>query len=648
MIRFLQTPGKTKKFFLSALLVVICVAMVWYLVPQGNSAIESHTGVLARVGDQQVNVSDVDRVARQYAQGRQLPPGFMRQVADALISQQAEIAEAHRLGLSVNDAEVRDYLQHGPFMPYFFPDGKFIGQEKYTQFVAQNMDETVEKFEQGIKAELLTRKLESLIDGAITVSPEDVKQAFEQQGTKVKLQYAVLSAEDIAKQIKPTDAELKAYYESHKAAYANSIPEKRTARYVVIDISNLQNSIKISPEELQAYYNQHREEFRQPEQVKASHILIKTPPPGPDGKVDPKAEAAARAQAEKILKELKAGASFEELAKKNSDDKASAINGGSLGWFQRGAMVPEFEKAAFSLPKGQISGLVKSQFGYHIIRVDDKREAGVQPLDAVKEQIEPILVHQKAQQEADNLANKIESEARTQGLEAAAAKNGLEVVNPSWFARADSLPGVGQSPEFMDAMFNAKEKSQPQEIRTAAGYVIFQVTGVKPPATPTFAEIRDQGMQDFKNERARVLLFEKSQELSDRAHAVHDLAKVAKEVGATVKTSDLVGPQGQVPDIGSMSGPASVAFKMKPGEISGPIPAGRNAAVFTVTDRQSPSAADMEKSKEQIREALLRRNRQEVLALYVDNLRQQMEKNGNIKVNKDEMDSLTRRGALGG
>ena len=196
-------------------------------------------------------------------------------------------------------------------------------------------------------------------------------------------------------------------------------------KYAVIDTGKAAADVQVTPDDLRAYYDQHRDQYRVPEQVKVSHILIKTPLPGPDGKVDEKGVAEAQRRAEDLLKQVKSGAKFEDLAKKYSEDPGSAKQGGSLGWIGKGQTVPEFEKTAFSLPKGQISDLVKSSYGFHIIRVDDKQDAHMKSLDEVKAEIEPILKHQKAQQIAQKKADTLLKQARAQGLDAAAAAQGI-------------------------------------------------------------------------------------------------------------------------------------------------------------------------------------------------------------------------------
>jgi peptidyl-prolyl cis-trans isomerase D len=382
--------------------------------------------------------------------------------------------------------------------------------------------------------------------------------------------------------------------------------------------------------------------------VKVSHILIKTPLAGPDGKVDDKGVAEAQRRAEDLLKQVKSGANFEDLAKKYSEDPGSAKQGGSLGWIGKGQTVPEFEKTAFSLPKGQISDLVKSSYGFHIIRIDDKQEAHMKTLDEVKDTIEPVLKHQKGLQVAQKKAEDLLKQARAQGLDAAAATAGVQVVTTDFFSRKDMLPGLGPAQQFMDAVFTAEDKSPPDVAPASQGIAVFQLLGVKPPATPTFQEIRSKVEQEFLGERSSVLLAQKTQELSDRAKSEHDLKRAAKELGATLKTSDLVLPDGQVPDVGSMSGPASVAFNLKPGEISGPINTGSDGAVLQLVESQQPTEADFAAKRDQIRDSLLQGKQQQRFGLFVTNVVDQMTKSGKIKRNEEELNQLTRAGSESG
>jgi peptidyl-prolyl cis-trans isomerase D len=658
MIRQLQNAGPTLKIILYGLLLIICGGMVITLIPGFGSSLgigAPPAGVIASIGDQTVTVPEVQRKARamiqqQFPRGgpqaSMLLPYFASQAADQLINEKAMVAEAHRLGLRVTDDELREELQHGPLGATLFPDGKFIGQEQYESFLQQH-DMTVQQFEEQEKEFILVRKLRALVSSSAFVGEPEVRDEFNRRDTKVKFEYAVISQADILKGLHPADEELKAYYERSKAKYNNSIPETRQIKYVVIDNAKMAASTNVTDQDLQTYYDQHRDEFRVPEQVKVSHILIKTPLAAPGAKQDEKGIADARAKAEDVLKQVKAGGDFAKLAEKYSDDPGSAKSGGELGWIGRGRTVPEFEKAAFSLGKGQTSDLVKSSYGFHIIHVEDKQDAHLKTLAEVKSEIEEKVKQEKAAHATEAAANSLLSLARTDGLDKAAAAKGQTAVTTEFVRKTDTLPGLGPNPQFMEAVFGEADKAPPDVVQLPQGYVVFQLLAVKPPATPTFEEIRSKVEDEFKNERAALLLHQKTQELSDRAKAEHDLKKAAKDLGAAVKTSDLVAPDGQVPDIGSMSS-ASVLFTLKPGDISGPITAGSNGVVAQLLEKQLPTDQEFAEKKDQIRQSLLEAKQSDLFGLFVTNLRKDMEKSKRLKINEEEMKNLSRQSAQEG
>jgi len=251
MIRQLQNAGPTVKIILGALLVLICASMAITLIPGGIGSSfgigAPPAGVLASIGDQQVTVAEVQREARAMirqqfprggAQASMLLPYFASQAAQQLINEKALVAEAHRMGLRVNDDELRDELQHGQLGAILFPDGKFAGQEEYENFVQRN-DMTVPQFESLEKDFILVRKLRALVSTSAFVGDAEVHDEFNHRNTKVKFEYAVLTQADILKGLHPTDGELKAYYERSKANYNNSIPEKRQIKYVVVESAKI-------------------------------------------------------------------------------------------------------------------------------------------------------------------------------------------------------------------------------------------------------------------------------------------------------------------------------------------------------------------------------------------------------------------------
>jgi len=657
MIRFLQTPGPAKKIVLGGLLLIVCVMMVITLVPGGMFGDYfgrdiSTAGVIAKVGSEDISVQQVAQRARMI--GRQqfrgnvppsLMPFLMQRAADSMITQQALSYEADRMGLGVSNSELVDFLHQGQFGQLFFPDSKFIGQEQYENFVQSQFGLGIAQFEKELKDQLAQQKLLSTISAAATVSNKEIEDQVKKDGTKVKFDYAVLTLDDIKKQVKVTDVELKAFYDQNKQQYVNSIPEKRKARYVVIDTAKVSASIPITQADLQSYYNQHQDEFRISETVTVRHILIKTPTPGPDGKVEQKGVEAARAKAEDAQKQLKSGADFAELAKKYSDDPGSAQEGGLLPPITRGRTVPEFEQAAFNTPKGQTTDIIRTNYGFHIIRVEDKQNARMKPLDEVKAQIEPAIKQQKGAAATQNLANTVQNQARNAGLDKAATQNGLTVITTDMITQGDPLPSVGTAQELSNSLFAAKKGDVPALVQTPQGYAVFQVTEIEPPQTPTFGQIQAKVEDQFKAQRAQMLLTQKTQELADRAHSEHDLKKAAKELGATVKTSDLVTGAAQVPDIGPMSGSANVAFGMEVGQISGPLQGGAGSGfVLAVVEKQQPSPEEAKVAWDRAKDTLLDQKRQALEGLYVQNLRGKLEKDGKIKINKKEMERITRMG----
>ena len=653
MIRFLQSSQKSAKYLIGGFLILVCFSMVAYLIPglDPGGRVEGQSGLVARVADEDITLREVDDAARrmgrqQFPRGlpQQFLPFFRQQAAEQLVTRKAILAEARRIGLQVSDDELRTELRTGGLGPYLFPDGQFIGQEKYGTWVQQNIGMSVAQFEREEEESLLLRKLAGVVTGTAQVTPDDVNNELLRQHTQVKLEYALLSSEAVGKSLQPTESELKAWFEANKKRYENALPEKRKARYVVVDPARLSQQVEVTNADLESFYNQHREQYRMEESVDVRHILIKTPEAGAGGKVDEKGMAAARAKAEGVLQQLRKGTKFEDLARKVSEDPGSAESGGLYQGVTRGRMVPEFEKAAFSLEPGKISDLVQTSYGFHILRVDKHQKAGLRTLEEVKGIIEPQVRGEKASRALENLSSKLERDARSSNLAAAAQANGLSVVTTDFFARTDALPGIGVSPQFMESVFRAKEKDPPSLARLAQGYALYEVTAAQPASTPSLEQIRSRVETEFRNERAALLVAQKTAELSDRARASHNLKLAAREMGAEVKTSELVSGNSQVPDLGSMAGSASIAFGMKPGEISGPLSVAGGGAVISVLERQEPSPEEMQKQSDQVHEALLARKREALFQVFAFDLVQRMEKEGKIRKNKQEFERLGQGG----
>jgi peptidyl-prolyl cis-trans isomerase D len=648
MIKFLQSGNKAAKYILAGFLLILAASMVTYLIPTFNdSNVKGDTGVVASVGGHEIHREEIARLVQAQARGNQIPEFYLpilRQQALGELIRRAEYQyESERMGLKVSDQEFREELQYGPSGQTFFPGGKWIGAEQYKALLSQN-DYTVEGFEREFRVGLMQRKLINMIAANATVPDSEVEQAYKDENTKVKIQYAILKLDDITKTIKPTDTELKAFYDANLARYTNSIPEKRQIKYFLISEKSIADKVTVDPGEIQRAYSANQESYRVPARVKVRHILIETPKPGPDGKVDQKAVDGARAKAMDVLKQAKATSDWTELAKKYSGDPGSKDKGGELGWLGKGQTVAEFDKVAFAQNKGQISDPVQTSFGFHIIQTEDKEDAHLKPLAELKPALEQALKQDKIKTELAKASADAEATAQKQGLEKAASKYGAQVVESNPIGRTDALPGIGPQPPLMDAVFAATDKSGPQATQTPQATVVFEVTKIVPPRTPSFEEIKDRVANEFKSQRAAAVLSTKTREMADRAHAEHDLAKAAKEAGATLKTSELVSRTQPVPDIGSMSGPANVAFTLKQGEISGPLNLGASQAALQVVERQEPSLSgpEFDKQRDQLRERLSAQKRQLIVKQFESDLGARLEKEGKIKINKTEMDNLSK------
>ncbi len=649
MIRFLQTKGRVQRVLLVGFLSIVCIMMVVTLVPGGVLNDIGSRGVgansVAKVDGQDVTNLEVEQVARNIMQQRHIPEQFksyiMPQAVDAVVLQKVYLREAKRLKLEATDEDLRYEMQHGGLSQALYPNGNFIGADQYRDLIATQFNLSVPQFEQELRNELTLRKVRSVIGAGVFVSDAEVHEAFLRFKTKVKFDYAVLSIADLEKSVSVDDSELRAYYEKNQQQFANTIPEQRKIKFVLVDPARLPNPAKVSSDELQSYYRQHAADFRVPESVKVRHILVKLPLPGPDGKVDAKQSEAAKAKAQDVLNQLHKGGDFATLAKKYSDDAATAKDGGSVGQLVQGSgSAPEIEKVAFGLAKGQTSDLISTTYGFEIIRVDDKVSAHARSLDEVRSEIEPVVSAQKNQKGAEQLARNVESQAKSNGLDKAAASNGLQVQEIGYFTRTDTLPGLGASPQFSDAVFGMKANAAPAAVPLQRGTAVVQVTDVKPPATPTFEQVKDRLAAQLKQQKAQAMLGQKAQELSDKAHASHNLREAAKAVGATVKTSDLVAPDGQVPDLGAVASSVPQVFEMKPGDISQAINLGQKGVVIAMLDKQQPSDAEFAGVKDRIKASLLERKRSEAEEVFIASLRDRLEKEGRIVIDKKKMEAL--------
>ena len=655
MIRFLQRDNQVTKILFGVIIGAACISMVIYLVPglMDNMDGSTATGIYATVRtpgvfgrifgeSDQIKTQDVSSLAqRQLQQQRGMTEEMMRvmlpyamgRAGVAMVQRTILKQEADRLHLDVSESDLLNELHQGQFGEYIFPGGKYIGDQGYANFVQEVMGPgaSVTDFESEIKTEMEINRLQALVTGGVTVSDQAVRDAYLQQGQKVKFDYAVLSLEDIKKTINPSDADLQAFFKQNAARYADAIPETRKIEYVSFDASKLPGGKPaVSDAEIQAYYNAHLADYKTDEEVKTRHILVSVAA-GADAATD----AAAKAKAQDALKQLQAGGNFADLAKKFSDDPGSKDQGGELPMMPTSGLDPAYAKAAMALSPGQTSSLVRSQFGYHIIQTEQKQAAGTKPLADVKDTISQLLSQQKAGSAEQTFATQLANEAGKGGLDKAAAAHGLKPVTTDYIGKDATIAGVTDGAGLLSAAFATQKGAAPASVAAGNGYAVYQVLDVKAAHAPDFATYKSHILDDYRSQRAPELLQQQAAKLAERAKVLNDLKKAAAEFKVPVKSSDLVGQDGQVPDVGAMSGPGAPAFKLPIGGISGPIDTGESAVVLAVTDKQQPSADDIAKNMDQTREQLLTDQRNQVFNVFVGTLAKKYQDGGGIRLTKE-------------
>jgi peptidyl-prolyl cis-trans isomerase D len=460
------------------------------------------------------------------------------------------------------------------------------------------------------------------------VGDAEIRQSYLKQNIKIKFDYAVLSADELGKTINPSDGDLEAFFKKNAARYAQAVPEQRKITYFAFTPNELPGgAAQPGQQEIQQYFAAHQSDYSTPEQARSRHILIKVAT-GADAKTD----AAAKAKAEGLLKQIQAGANFADLAKKNSDDPGSKEAGGELGFAQRGRMVPAFDTAIFTQKIGE-TAIVKTQFGYHIVQVEERQPARTQTIGEVQPAIQATLVRQKAAQAEENYAHTLTSEAIKNGLEKTAAAHHLEVVTTPLVALHGVILSLPDGSQVIAKAFGSKQGDPPQYAQTGEGYAIFQVTGVAAAHAPSFADWKNNVLNDYRDEQLPVLLGQKTRELAEKAKNMNDLAKAAKELGATVKTSDLVGQSGQVPDLGQVGQVAPQLFDLSVGNISGPIDAQRTGVVAKLLDKQEPTADEIAKNLDTTRDQLLLERRNEAFNVFMSGVLNDYKKHKRIQLN---------------
>jgi peptidyl-prolyl cis-trans isomerase D len=639
MFDLFRSREKSVRVLLGVMLLLVAASMLIYLIPGGfgNSGITGDN-VVAAVGGEKITDVDVQRQIAMVTRGQtNLPKGilamYIPNIVNQLVEQKAMAFKAKEMGLTISDQELADSIQ-SEFAAQM--GGKF-DMHVYEEYISQQ-GMTPTAFENEQRDLMLSMRLENLERQSLVISDADARAEYQRKNLKVGLQYIAIDKNQFLSKVNNDPAAVKAYFDKNRQMF--TIPEKRSFDLIVGSSADLMLSAPVSETQLQKDYADEIDSFRTPERVRVRHILIKT-----QGK--PKAdEPLLRAKAEALLKQLKAGADFGELAKKNSEDPGSAVKGGELGWVTRGQMVPNFEKAAFSLKPGELSGIVDTEYGYHIVQSEEKQEAHTQTFEEARPQ---LLLEAKKQVAGEMLRRNIDaahSEILRNPSQAAsiAAKYGLKYFKQENVGNGVPLPELPQPGELATAISSAAKGAVTDVTNfDNLGKSAFAVVlNIAPSHNAEFSEVQGQVMQSYSNSEAARLAGEASKQAAESARKGESLEDIAKRYGTTVKTAAPFSIDGAAEGIGSGTQLAA-AFKANVGDIVGPVSTGVGQFICKVSEKTPADMSQYAANKAAIVQGLEQDRLRVQQPLFRDSVLNDLKQRGKIQMNQAAINHIVER-----
>lgn len=612
--------------------------MVLQLTPLGGIGTNNGSpDAVATVGGENISVVDVQQRFAQQTQGQNVPPVlqglYLRQVLDTMVFDRLLQMEADRLGIQVTPEEVTQRIKE--LIPTAFPGGNWVGPERYAEEVQLRARMTVPQFEDFVRTDVLVGKFRDLVTDGIQVTPQEIEARYRYLNEKIQLAYAAIKPSDLESSIKPTDAELSAYFSKNQSKY--QVPEDRSAKYALLDTDQLKQGIKISDADAQTYYQQHLDDYKVENRVDVAHIVFNTL-----GKTDAEM-ALIKKQAEKVDDQAKYGGNFADLAKKYSEDTNTKSKGGEIGWIVAGQTAPAFEKAAFSLPKGAVSDLVQTPYSFDIIKVLDKEIAHTKPFEEVKPAIVNILTQEKLNSELGEISDKMTAavrQANQQSIDTIAKEFKLQTGETPPVSVTDSVGDLGNESALQEALFSLHPGELSQPISIKRGYVILSVDKISPAHQGTLAEVHDRVLADYRKEKAQTLAQQRAEELAKEVKAGAAFEKAAKSLGLDAKTTDPITRTSQIADLGPAK-QLEQAFDMSEGHLGAPALLSGNWVVYQVKSKQGVNPADFAKAKADLEKQILQDKQQAAFEAFHDALQKRYEQEGKLAFNAENLKLLT-------
>ena len=583
------------------------------------------SNIIARVGEHEISLLQFQQIYMQQLNNYRLQSGgdvseeilrslgIDRQILQQLIDESAAITEAERLGLVVGDAEVRERIIT---LPQLQVDGQFIGDSAYYQLLqTQRPPINPTQFEEEIRQQIMVERLQTAVTSWMTVTDEEIAEEHRRRNEKVKVNIVSFRASEFRDEAEATDDDISLLYEEEAANY--EVPEKRQLRFLLVDESEIFDSLTVTDDEVRQYYDTNISQYQTPGQVRANHILLRVDDEDTDE------EVAGRAA--ELATQARGGADFAELVREHSDDEGTIENGGDLGLFGRGRMVPEFEAAAFEMNEGDISDPVKSSFGYHVIQVTEKQEELTQPFETVQTAIQNLLKQERASSRSTALSRAIAAEVETpEDLAQAAAARGYELQESGFAAQGEPILGLGMAPQVSAQAFSI-EPNEVAGVDTPSGPAFITVIATQDPYIPPIEEVRDRVREDVIRKKSLTLALERANEAAESLKSADDFVSAAETAEFVVGTSELVARGASFPQVGISSPVEAVAFAMDPGAVSDVIQAANSAAIVHLVEKEDASEDDLAPTEDTLRNELLFSRQNQFFNAYMENVKERID-----------------------
>ena len=639
MFDLFRSREKAMKYLLTAVLSIVALSMVITLVPgiTNSNSFNDNDQNLAHVCNASVTQGDVRTQIDGLTNGGRLPPQMVSSYLPIIIDGQIEnlglSCVAQEEGLDVSDQDLSDEIRNA--MPNLMSPQGVFDKRSYEAGV-QRMGYTVPMFEERMKQQILLKRMQDLATEGIVVAPSDVQREYERRNVKIKLAYATVTAVSLAGSIHPTEEELQAFFKTAPNKYM--VPAKREYTVVYADQEKIGSTLTLDDAKLRAEYNRQLDRFRLPERAKVRHILIMS-----QGLADAQKKTMLE-KAQGLLKRVKAGEDFGKLAKEFSEDPGSKDKGGEYDFTPRGTWVKPFEEAAFNMNIGQISDIVTTDYGYHIIQVLAREPARVKPYDEVKgslaNEVQSVQVQEAMQKSIDSA--RVEALKNPGQLQQIAEKYHLDIVKSGGKLQANQpMPVLGMAGELINAVFAVKLNEFTTVTKPQAGKLAFaKVDAIEDTRTAQFEDVRGRVTAAFTTMKSEEIAQAKVKEAAAKLSAGEDFKSVAKFLGAEAKTSTEIGRDGAIEGVGDANSFAEL-FSKPVGSVVGPINMMGQFVVAKSIEKNEPPADQLATMRPAIVEALKKKIGTERLMLFKDSIMQHLLKEGKVKRNQRAIDALT-------